>query len=305
MSSSLVYSYIEDIAKRINDSTLYGAASVMVGAGFSKNAEVVDDDVPAPNWEELAVSMFESLYKKPEDEEDIEGWEIQKIKKTSGKNVLKLAEEYKSVFGQNKLNKFIEANIKDDKYTPGELHKKLLALNWRDVFTTNYDTLLERTIDKIDVKFNYKILSDQNDLPGSTHPRIVKLHGSVDNAKNYIISEEDYRTYPIKFAPLVNTVQQAMLETQLCLIGFSGDDPNFLNWLGWLRDNMGENCPNIYLIGLFQDMSDAEKMTLEKQSITIVDLGEMFKSRVDHEEALKTFLDKITEYGKEKERKIL
>jgi hypothetical protein len=199
------------------------------------------------------------------------------------------------------LNKFIEAKINDDKYSPGELHKKLLSLNWRDVFTTNYDTLLERTIDKIDVKFNYKILSDQNDLPGSTHPRIIKLHGSVDNAKKYIISEEDYRTYPIQFAPLVNTVQQAMLETQLCLIGFSGDDPNFLNWLGWLRDNMGENCPNIYLIGLFQDMSDAEKMTLERQSITIVDLGEMFKNRVSHQEALNTFLDKINEYGKEKE----
>jgi hypothetical protein len=143
LSSSLVYSYIEDIAKRINDPTLYGAASVMVGAGFSKNAEVVEDDTPAPNWEELAVSMFESLYKKPEDEEDIDRWKIQKIKKTSGKNVLKLAEEYKSVFGRNKLNKFIEAKINDDKYSPGELHKKLLSLNWRDVFTTNYDLIFD------------------------------------------------------------------------------------------------------------------------------------------------------------------
>ena len=86
-------------------------------------------------------------------------------------------------------------------YIPGDLHKKLLSLNWRDVFTTNYDTLLERTIDKINVKFNYQILTSQNDLPGSTHPRIIKLHGSVDRAKHYIICEEDYRTYPIQFAP--------------------------------------------------------------------------------------------------------
>mgnify|MGYP003594460122 FL=1 len=190
----------------------------MVGAGFSKNADVVDDETSAPNWEELAVPMFEALYKKPISAADVKDWEIQKIRKTSGKNVLKLAEEYKSVFGRNKLNKFIEANINDDKYIPGNLHKKLLSLNWRDVFTTNYDTLLERTIDKINVKFNYKILTNQNDLPGSTHPRIIKLHGSVDSAKHYIICEEDYRTYPVQFAPLVNTVQQAMLETQLFLI---------------------------------------------------------------------------------------
>jgi hypothetical protein len=300
LNGSLIYSYIEDIAKRIHDPVLHGAASVMIGAGFSKNADVVDDETSAPNWEELAVSMFEALYKKPTNELEIRDWEVQKIRKTSGKNVLKLAEEYKSVFGRNKLNKFIEANINDEMYIPGDLHKKLLSLNWRDVFTTNYDTLLERTIDKINVKFNYKILTSQNDLPGSTHPRIIKLHGSVDSAKHYIICEEDYRTYPVQFAPLVNTVQQAMLETQLCLIGFSGDDPNFLSWLGWLRDNMGENCPTIYLVGLFQNMSAAEKMTLESQNITIVDLGDLFKERVGHREALDAFLDKLTEYGKEK-----
>ncbi|WP_257823230.1 SIR2 family NAD-dependent protein deacylase [Salipaludibacillus agaradhaerens] len=304
MSDTLIYSYIEDIAKRIHDPALHGAASIMVGAGFSKNADVVDDETSAPNWEELAVSMFEVLYKKPSNDADIKNWEIQKIKKTSGKNVLKLAEEYKSVFGRNKLNKFIEANIKDDKYVPGDLHKKLLSLNWRDVFTTNYDTLLERAIDKINVKFNYKILTNQNDLPGSTHPRIIKLHGSVDSAKHYIICEEDYRTYPIQYAPLVNTVQQAMLETQLCLIGFSGDDPNFLSWLGWLRDNMGENCPTIYLVGLFQYMNSAEKRTLENQNITIIDLGDMFdkKANVGHQEALGAFFNVLTEYSQEKEK---
>lgn len=305
MKNTLIYTYIEDIAKRIHDPALYGAASVMVGAGFSKNADVVDDEISAPNWEELAQAMFESLYKKPNNEDAIQEWEIQRIKKTSGKNVLKLAEEYKSVFGRNKLNKFIEENINDDKYIPGSLHKKLLSLKWRDVFTTNYDTLLERTIDKINVKFNYKILTNQNDLPGSTQPRIIKLHGSVDSAKHYIICEEDYRIYPIQYAPLVNTVQQAMLETQLCLIGFSGDDPNFLSWLGWLRDNMGENCPTIYLVGLFKNMSAAERMTLENQNITILDLADMFdnnKDDIGHQEALEFFLNELSEYGKVKEK---
>src|SRR5699024_11429726 len=80
----------------------------------------------------------------------------------------------------------------------------------------------------------------------------------IPDKKPYIISEEDYRTYPTKYAPLVNTVQQSMLETQLCLLGFSGDDPNFLSWIGWLRDNMGENTPPIYLCGIFSQMSEYE-----------------------------------------------
>lgn len=300
MEGMLINSYIEDIARRIHDPLLHGATSVMVGAGFSKNAEAVDEGVTAPNWEELAKYMYESLYKQPKDKSAKEYWELQKIKKTSGKNVLKLAEEYKVVFGRNKLNRFIEANINDDKYLPGDLHKRLLELNWRDVFTTNYDTLLERTIDKINVKYNYKILTNQNDLPGSTHPRIIKLHGSVDSVKHYIICEEDYRTYPIQYAPFVNTVQQAMLETQLCLIGFSGDDPNFLSWLGWLRDNMGDNCPPIYMVGLFYEMSKAERMMLESQNITILDLGDLFEETVGHQEALEKFFSMLSEYGLEK-----
>lgn len=91
------------------------------------------------------------------------------------------------------------------------MHVKILELNWNDVFTTNYDTLLERAINNISIRKSYKILLSQNDLPGSTRPRIIKLHGSISNAKPYIICEEDYRTYPIKYAPFVNTVQQSML----------------------------------------------------------------------------------------------
>jgi hypothetical protein len=45
------------------------------------------------------------------------------------------------------------------------------------------------------------------------------------------------------FAPFVNTVQQTLLEKSLCLIGFSGDDPNFLQWIGWIRDNFPETTP--------------------------------------------------------------
>ena len=97
MNGSLIDSYIEDIAKRIHEPALHGAASVMVGAGFSKNADVVDDELSAPNWEELAVSMFEALYQKPKDEVEMKNWQIQKIKKTSGKNVLKLVHFYLTV----------------------------------------------------------------------------------------------------------------------------------------------------------------------------------------------------------------
>lgn len=302
MGADLVYTYINDIAKRLHDPNKYGSTSVMVGAGFSKNAISLAENTISPNWEELAKTMYESLYPRPDNRDERQKWEKVLVKKTSGKNVLKLAEEYKVAFGRNKLDKFIEDSIEDDKFIPGDLHVKLLDLNWNDVFTTNYDTLLERSINNISVRKNYKILSSQNDLPGSTHPRIIKLHGSIPNAKPYIICEEDYRTYPVKYAPLVNTVQQSMLETQLCLLGFSGDDPNFLNWLGWLRDNMGENCPQIYLCGIFSEMSEFERKMLESQNITVVNLESLIgnNSTNKHYDAISRFLELLENYGQER-----
>ncbi|MBN9070114.1 MAG: SIR2 family protein, partial [Rhizobiales bacterium] len=49
-----------------------------------------------------------------------------------------------------------------------------------------------------------------------------------------VISEDDYRTYPQRRAAFVNTARQVFIENELCLLGFSGDDPNFLQWAGWV-----------------------------------------------------------------------
>ena len=263
MNDKTVYSYINDIAQRLKNPRKYGDVSLMIGAGFSKNAQSKGmASIQPPNWSELAEKMYEELYPEPLEVQEKEAWNKQRTIKTSGKNVTKLADEYIANFDRNKINNLIEQSIADEMFVPGELHKRLLKLHWSDIFTTNYDTLLEQTVDMIYRENNYEIVYSQNDLPGSIKPRIIKLHGSIPQVKPYIISDEDYRTYPDKYSALVNTVQQAMLETRLCLLGFSGDDPNFQSWLGWLRDNMGEYCPTIYLIGLYEKLSAPEKKLL-------------------------------------------
>lgn len=295
MNSDSIDVYINNIAKKLDDPNKYGPISVFVGAGFSKNAISLDDYQNSLSWEELSEKMYEEIYPTPKEKEDIEAWNKEKIKKTSGTNVLKLAEEYKSLFGRNELDKFIEKNINDDIFIPGKIHKELLKLNWNDVFTTNYDTLLEQTIDQIQINKNYRIITNQNDLPGSTHPRIIKLHGTIGSSKPYIICEEDYRTYPINYAPFVNTVKQSMLETKLLLIGFSCNDPNFLNWIGWIRDNMGDNCQSIYLCGFFSNMSISERKLLESKKINIINIQNLADSKDEnfHKNALIEFFKRI------------
>lgn len=304
MNDKTVYSYINDIAQRLKEPRKYGDVSLMVGAGFSKNAQSKGMAcIQPPNWSELAEKMYEELYPEPLEMQEKEEWHKQKIVKTSGKNVTKLADEYIANFDRNKINNLIEQSIADEMFVPGDLHKRLLRLHWSDVFTTNYDTLLEQTVDMIYRENNYEIIYSQNDLPGSIKPRIIKLHGSIPQVKPYIICDEDYRTYPDKYPALVNTVQQAMLETRLCLIGFSGDDPNFQSWLGWLRDNMGEYCPKIYLIGIYETLSAPEKKLLENKGITIVDLSALVSEQEEnrHYQAISEFLNLLEENQNERD----
>jgi hypothetical protein len=61
-----------------------------------------------------------------------------------------------------------------------------------------------------------------------------------------ILTEDDFRHYPSRHEPFVNLVQTSLAENSFCLLGFSGDDPNFLRWTGWVRDKLGENTPFIF-----------------------------------------------------------
>ncbi|MBL4941611.1 MAG: SIR2 family protein [Colwellia sp.] len=237
-------------------------ASIMVGAGFSMNAKAMFDNAKRfPSWQDLG-NIF---YKK------VRGEEIQNAKYNFF-DPLKLAYEVESNFGRSVLDSILRTNIPDSDYKPSDLHQALLRLPWTDVFTTNYDTLLERAAETVSER-NYKVVVHKDNLVHSTPPRIVKLHGCFSASTPLIISEEDYRTYPQNYAPFVNTVQQTLLENTLCLIGFSGDDPNFLKWIGWIRDNLGEkNAPKIYLVGVL-NLSTSQEKSLSQYNITCIDMA--------------------------------
>ena len=157
------------------------------------------------------------------------------------------------------------------------MHQALLALPWADVFTTNYDTLLERTPPGEEGRY-YDVVVQPSDLPISTPPRIIKLHGSLPATKPFIITDEDFRRYPRDFAPFVNTVQQSMMENDFVLLGFSGDDPNFLAWLGWVRDELRVLRARVYLCGVL-DMPNARRLLLRERGVTVIDLGPLFPAR--------------------------
>lgn len=228
-------------------------ASVMVGAGFSKNAEM-GEDVHMKDWGELCEDFYTALYDSKPSDRDFRL-----------KSALRLAQQIESTMGRTALDEIIKNSLPNSSISPGYLHELLVSLNWRDIFTTNYDSLLEEAA--IKAYRHYNVVTSKDSLIYQPHPRIVKLHGSFPDNRPFIITEEDYRTYPERFPEFVNTIRQALIETQFCLIGFSGDDPNFLSWLGWFRDIMGNQMLPIYMIYVGSRPHDSEIKLLSYRKV--------------------------------------
>jgi len=119
-----------------------GCASVMVGSGFSRNArKSMPDTLGFPLWHDLVTSLCHRLY--PSSDGERRNRAASEASGTSG--FLRLCQEYEAAFGRGALNKLIQELVPDEDYAPDDIHTRLLRLPWRDVFTTNWDTLLERT----------------------------------------------------------------------------------------------------------------------------------------------------------------
>lgn len=252
--------------------------SVMVGAGFSLNA--LKD---YPLWDNMLYDLAYELYKK-----EIEAkWHLQFHTLISANNThdrfvkenvydyihkigyLNIVSEYIHRKGYREaIDYYIEEHMpliiddgnnglikrfkgKEEPFDKSNLqtHRQLLMCdNWRNVYTTNYDNLLDITAKAFNM--DYKVCDKDYKLSRlGNNKGIIKIHGSLandslsapfefDNDKSirYIISKEDYDTYAAKHQAFSYLMRTSLLINSFLLIGFSGNDPNFLGWLEWMKD---------------------------------------------------------------------
>lgn len=276
------YPLIQKLAQALWQSEDDGhGVAIMVGAGFSRSAATTQDiNKKMPIWANLAKKIAEELGEEEHTD------------------ALRLAQMYQDYFGKQTLYDLLKNEIDDEIWQPAELYQQLLTLPWTEVLTTNWDTLLERAARDIHEPI-YDIVNKQEDLACCHSPRIVKLHGTINLSSDLIFTQEDYRHYPKKYGIFVNFVRQVFVENELCLIGFSGDDPNFLQWIGWVRDNLQSNARRIYLVGAL-NLSSAKRKYLESLNVAPIDLFELVADIDDgdlkHKTAIELFLTQLSNF---------
>jgi hypothetical protein len=250
---TLIKEQVQAIWESLWQRSKNSSARLIIGAGFSLNADTI---VPSarkfPLWRDLAAKMLDGL----------PGGDIS--------NPLHLAQAYAHQHGATGLRKLIESEVPDNEYAPSDLHRQLLSLPWVDVFTTNYDTLLERAVEG-NSDAQYHTIYSPRDVAGKFTRRLVKLHGTVGLSDPLVATLDDYTNYAKTHEPFETLMRQVLAESTFVLIGFKGDDPNFQVFWGWVRRCFGPNKPQVFWCGL--DLDANSRLVLESQDITPLDLA--------------------------------
>lgn len=286
---------LRNVARALWQGGSTSRAALMVGAGMSRNAvrrsSVVAGAQLFPDWSTLTEAMASELYAAPGDKERRER-AMRMAKSVSG--ALRVADEYEAAHGRGRLNDLLRRTIPDTDFDPGPLHDLMCRLPWSEILTTNFDTLIERAAER-QLDRRYDVVRIEADIPLTRRPRIVKVHGSFPDSTPFVITEEDFRTYETQNKAMVNLVQLCFVENVCCLVGFSGDDPNFLRWTGWVRDVLGSSSMEpVFMVGLL-DLSPAQRSLLWKRHVRTIDLSPLFPRKqwedegARHEAALSWF----------------
>ena len=296
-----------------------GLVSALIGAGFSKNVSSLYLD-----WTSLLEDLIDDLFKLEINQyignyfhcnvEKYHEDEKKQIKKEFVDNLLSkygylgIVSKYVVQKGYREvLENYIEERtpyvkrnddgtislyIKDKKKSniiesDFSAHKQLLRCDkLKNIYTTNYDNLLEFTSDNFSETQTPVVDTSWNLSNGFQKRSIIKIHGSLsieddrfefdgDQHLRYIIAQEDYDTYIEKHEAFSHLMRISMLQGKFCLLGFSGNDPNYMGWVKWMSDILGkgkDKGPKIYLVTFKNEESLGKKLYYRNHYIQEINL---------------------------------
>lgn len=156
------YKIPSSIVSKLEQIKLYmetNSVTAFVGAGFSLNAEI-PNNVKMKTWPQLKDTFLNKLYANNDDD-----------KINDSNDVVRLSSLIDAQFGHNELDNILEDALPDHLIQPGKLHRMLIQLSWKDIITTNYDTLIERAASQ--VISNYKLVNNILNSFKNTHLNIL------------------------------------------------------------------------------------------------------------------------------------
>jgi hypothetical protein len=210
----------------------------LVGAGVSRQA-----GPDFPSWPQL----LERLRLDALNGNHIDKQEAEEMKSLLDRGqFLLVAEALRTSFPIDEYETILESVFDPPNVRPAEVHGTLFKLHPPLIMTTNYDTLLEDAYameyQQAATVYTYRdapVIQRHLQMSRVAHrPVIFKLHGSIDEPSEIILSERDYRKLLYQ-NPGYRSVLSAIFITHVVVtLGFSFKDRERVLLLESLRDSL-------------------------------------------------------------------
>lgn len=211
--------FVKDFVIEINS----GDAAIFAGAGLSASLGFV-------NWKELLRDFAEELKLDIEKEHDL----------------ISLAQYHFNKFQRGKINNKIKNAFTTLKES-SENHKILSRIGIDTFWTTNYDQLIEKSLELEGKTVERKLRNE--DFASNIKKKdaiVYKMHGDKDSPDEAVLTKDDYETFNDKKEFFSTTLRGDLLSKTFLFIGFSFDDPNLEYILGRIKILLKNNTPTHY-----------------------------------------------------------
>ncbi|KAB0628830.1 hypothetical protein F7P75_03395 [Acinetobacter gandensis] len=211
--------FINEYVKAIQD----GNAAIFAGAGLSASLGFV-------NWKELLRDLADDLDLDIDKETDL----------------LSIAQYHYNKFNRTRINdKIINEFTSLDKGS--ENHQILSKLDIDTYWTTNYDQLIEKTLEDNGKTVDKKVTNeDFSRYIKRKDATVYKMHGDKDAPHNAVLTKNDYEDYHDSRELFSTVLRGDLLSKVFLFIGFSFDDPNIDYILSRIRILLKDNTPKHY-----------------------------------------------------------
>lgn len=247
-----------------------------VGAGLSMNLGL-------PSFSDLINTIAEELGYDPE------------VYKLNGNN-LQLAEYYVAIKGSiGPLRSIMDRafNPPDKDILSSAAHMALAKMKLPVIYTTNYDRIIERAFELLQLPVYTIANIDDFALAPTDATQIVKFHGTFSDDSSLVLTESSYFDR-LEFESAIDIKLRAdMLGKCLLFIGYSLDDVNVRYMLyklhklrQQLKNDTNKRTPSAYLATF--GSGEIQKTLLARWSVSIVELDP-----VNKKESIEKFLEEI------------
>jgi len=253
----------------------FGAARPRGGFEYEGEQEDYDDGSNFPGWKTLVNRMKRALLIHP-----VAGLAKESLERFfKDQGALDCAELFKSYTEGPDYNDFLRAQYASDgkvRFGLTASHRALTKLPLAQLFTTNYDQLIEQsfrqfTKKELIVSSSAREYSDHRaEAMGKKAIHLVKLHGSIEHPHTIVLTRTDYARSRRERVDMFAHLLDMMKFASFVFVGFSLVDPNINMLLDEARLARAGANPVSYVVQAGQDpVRDAYLQSLGVRTISI------------------------------------